>query len=104
MITWIRRRYMDTPWLTAGEDSVRSPESRAPATPSQNGELLPQGEIFESLFRPRLQRSKNQGKQSQNRQHHGRRVSDSMVNEVNFINQAEVLAIDWPTAANLRLG
>ncbi len=76
------------------EDSVRSPESRAPVTPIQNGELLPQGEIFESQFRPQLQRSKNQGEQSQNRQHHGRRVSDSTVHQVNCINQAGVLATD----------
>ena len=45
--------------------------------------LLSQRQVLESQLRTQPEGGLNQTEQSQNRQHHGQRVSDSMVRKVN---------------------
>ncbi len=58
----------------------------------QNGELLTEGRVLECQFRAQLQASRNYREQSQNRQHHGREVSNLETRKVNKFNAAGILA------------
>ena len=49
----------------------------------QDGELLAERKVLECQVRAEPQVGRNQGEQSQNRQHHGREVSDPEVRKVN---------------------
>jgi hypothetical protein len=76
------------------EDSVRLPKPRAPVAPIQNRELLREGEILESQFRPKLECSRNQGKQSQNCRYHGREASAPQAWKVKGFIAAGIMAND----------
>ena len=65
------------------EDSIQLPEFRPPVPSIQNGELLAEGEVLECQFRTQPQGGRNQREQSQNREHHGREVSDPSTRKVN---------------------
>jgi hypothetical protein len=60
----------------------------------KDGQLLSQRKVLKSQLRTQPECGRNQTKQSQNRQHHGQRVSDSMVRKVNPMNEAGVFAMD----------
>ena len=78
------------------EESVQLPEFRPPVSSILKGELLAERRVLECQLRTQPQSSRNQRKQPQNRQHHGREVSGPEARKDNRFNAAGILAKDGP--------
>ncbi len=76
------------------EETVESSKSRVWMKSVQDGKLLAKGEVLESQFRTEPKGSRNQRKDAQNQQDHGRVVSGLEVWRVNYFKADGVMAKD----------